>query len=57
MRVSAQDRSGPGEASSSSSFAGLDAETVIMSLKERVRWLEQRLSEKVHLGSHISELE
>lgn len=43
------DPSGPGEASSSCSSAGVDSETVILSLKERVRWLEQRLFEKVSL--------
>lgn len=46
MRATGLDPSGPDEASSSSS-AGVDNETVILSLKERVRWLEQRLCEKV----------
>ncbi|XP_073394018.1 uncharacterized protein [Physcomitrium patens] len=45
MRATGLDPSGPDEASSSSS-AGVDNETVILSLKERVRWLEQRLCEK-----------
>lgn len=48
LRATGLDPSGPGEASSSCSTAGLDNETVILSLKERVRWLEQRLCEKVH---------
>lgn len=48
MRATGVDPSGTGEASSSScSSAGVDTETVILSLRERVRWLEQRLSEKV----------
>ena len=48
MRGTGVDPSGTGEASSSScSSAGVDNETVILSLKERVRWLEQRLCEKV----------
>lgn len=38
------DSNGAPEASSSA--AGLNAETVILSLKERVQWLEQRLVEK-----------
>ncbi|XP_024401226.1 uncharacterized protein [Physcomitrium patens] len=46
MRATALDPSGPGEASSSCSSAGVDNETVILSLRERVRWLEQRLCEK-----------
>lgn len=48
MRATGVDPSGTGEASSSScSSAGVDNETVILSLRERVRWLEQRLCEKV----------
>ena len=48
MRATGVDPNGTGEASSSScSSAGVDNETVILSLKERVRWLEQRLCEKV----------
>ena len=48
MRATGVDPSGAGEASSSScSSAGVDTETVVLSLRERVRWLEQRLSEKV----------
>ncbi|KAG0612014.1 hypothetical protein M758_7G183800 [Ceratodon purpureus] len=47
MRATGVDPSGAGEASSSScSSAGVDTETVVLSLRERVRWLEQRLSEK-----------
>lgn len=37
---------GSTEASSSNSLGGLDAETVIASLKKRVQWLQQRLLEK-----------
>ncbi|CAM5998942.1 unnamed protein product [Sphagnum balticum] len=37
---------GPVKASSSCSLAGVDTQTVILSLKERVHWLEQRLFEK-----------
>jgi len=48
MRATGLDPSGPGEASSSCSSAGVDNETVILSLRERVRWLEQRLYEKVY---------
>lgn len=54
MRATGLDPSGPGEASSSCSTAGLDNETVIASLKERVRWLEQRLCEKVYKRSSLS---
>lgn len=46
LRATGLDPSGAGEASSSCSTAGLDNETVILSLRERVRWLEQRLCEK-----------
>lgn len=53
MGVSGRDASGPGEPSSSCSSAGVDSETVILSLKERVRWLEQRLSEKVQLRNFL----
>lgn len=43
-RGASTDLNGASEASSSA--AGLNAETVILSLKERVQWLEQRLVEK-----------
>ncbi|CAM6009525.1 unnamed protein product [Sphagnum balticum] len=46
LQLTGMDLNGPGEASSSRSIAGVDAETVILSLKERVQWLEQRLFEK-----------
>ena len=47
-RGTSTDSNGAPEASSSA--AGLNAETVILSLKERVQWLEQRLVEKVTLS-------
>ncbi|KAL3678706.1 hypothetical protein R1sor_021662 [Riccia sorocarpa] len=46
LRSTGLDSNGPGEPSSSSSSVGVDSETVILSLKDRVRWLEQRLFEK-----------
>ncbi|CAK9882953.1 unnamed protein product [Sphagnum jensenii] len=46
LQLTGMDLNGPGEASSSRTIAGVDAETVILSLKERVQWLEQRLFEK-----------
>ncbi|KAL2609820.1 hypothetical protein R1flu_028393 [Riccia fluitans] len=46
LRSTGLDANGPGEPSSSSSSVGVDSETVILSLKDRVRWLEQRLFEK-----------
>jgi hypothetical protein len=52
LQLTGMDLNGPGEASSSRTIAGVDAETVILSLKERVQWLEQRLFEKVHCIFH-----
>ncbi|BBN19920.1 hypothetical protein Mp_8g14880 [Marchantia polymorpha subsp. ruderalis] len=46
LRAAGPDTNGPGEPSSSSSSVGVDTETVILSLKDRVLWLEQRLFEK-----------
>lgn len=47
LRATGVDANGTGEPSSSTSSVGVDSETVILSLKDRVRWLEQRLFEKV----------
>lgn len=47
LRATSSDANGTGEPSSSTSSVGVDSETVILSLKDRVRWLEQRLLEKV----------
>ncbi|CAM6084166.1 unnamed protein product [Calypogeia fissa] len=46
LRATGSDANGTGEPSSSTSSVGVDSETVILSLKDRVRWLEQRLLEK-----------
>lgn len=54
LRAAGLDVTGAGSEASSSS-AGLDSETVILSLKERVQWLEQRLLEKVDLVNEHAE--
>jgi hypothetical protein len=53
-QLTGMDLSGPVKASSSCSLAGVDTQTVILSLKERVHWLEQRLFEKVYSVRHMS---